>query len=145
MSLAANGEGPDQTAHPRSLIWAFAVRASPECTFSVARLIYKVSIRITFTSAGSRGPDQPAHPRNVIRAFAGRLVRVSDQRICISKEPSEHRGKLTRSLNTVRERPRVECICRLAWVFAARLIRLFSLFKHTVLIIMYYMNIRNHC
>ena len=34
MVLTAESEGPEQTAHPRSLIWAFAVRACSEGTFS---------------------------------------------------------------------------------------------------------------
>ena len=42
MILAADSEGPDQTAHPRSLIWAFAAQHMfPEGTFSLraARMI----------------------------------------------------------------------------------------------------------
>ena len=35
MILAADSEGPDQTAHTRSLIRAFALRACPEGTFSL--------------------------------------------------------------------------------------------------------------
>ena len=40
MILFANSEGPDQTAHPRSLIWAFAVCTWPEGLFSPGGLIW---------------------------------------------------------------------------------------------------------
>ena len=34
MILLADSGSPDQTAHPRYLIWAYAVRISPESTCS---------------------------------------------------------------------------------------------------------------
>ena len=41
--LLADSEGPDQTAHPRSLIWAFAVRICLKTHFRMARPIYMTS------------------------------------------------------------------------------------------------------
>ena len=40
MILFADGEGPDQTARMRSLIWAFAVRICPKIRFRIARPIH---------------------------------------------------------------------------------------------------------
>ena len=37
MILLADSEDPDQTAYPRSLLWAFAVRTQPEVTFLPSR------------------------------------------------------------------------------------------------------------
>ena len=38
--LLEDSEGPDQTAHLRSLIWAYAVRACPEDTFSLSTALF---------------------------------------------------------------------------------------------------------
>ena len=47
MILAADSEGPDQTARMRSLIWAFALRICPKTRFRVARPIYSCMYNMT--------------------------------------------------------------------------------------------------
>ena len=37
MIMLADSKGPDQIAHPRSLIWAFAIRICPKTRFRLAR------------------------------------------------------------------------------------------------------------
>ena len=57
----ANGEDPDEHAHPYSLFW----------TFSVHQHILQYPLIL---QADNKGPDQPAHMRRLIRAFVVRKL-----------------------------------------------------------------------
>ena len=52
MILAADSEGPDQTAYLRSLIWTFTAHARPEGTFSLERLASKTWSEQYHSAAG---------------------------------------------------------------------------------------------
>ena len=78
MILLADSEGPDQTAHPRSLIWAFTVRICPKTCFRIARRIYEPQREKTYllTCAPNEDSNQPADPRSLIRIFVVRTTKL---------------------------------------------------------------------
>ena len=57
MTPAAESEGPDQTAHPRSLIWPFAVRSLPKAHFRLKKLVWCLAVNKSVSLTSPTGTE----------------------------------------------------------------------------------------